>query len=250
MTTKINLLAVSLFLPVFISAQNVIPEPAQYRPAKGEFVLSIAENKALETNNVLPSRVVQRIAPDCTTGADEAYRLEITPDSVFIQSATVTGAFRGEETLKQLLRSGKGTTSACVINDAPRYSWRGFYARREPSFLWQGEKYSIVRDHGKSCGNGFPQGWLHPPLSGAENLKTVLLTRQKLFHNRIGSKLLDGILIVTWHVFNLRLPICVRFAASPTDEPENDLSLPTSTDSEIPPQTASTKKGEPTRRTK
>ncbi len=126
MTTKISLLAASLFLPVFISAQNVIPEPAQYRPAKGEFVLSIAENKALETNNVLPSRVVQRIAPDCTTGADEAYRLEITPDSVFIQSATVTGAFRGEETLKQLLRSGKGTTSACVINDAPRYSWRGF----------------------------------------------------------------------------------------------------------------------------
>ena len=48
MTTKINLLAVSLFLPVFISAQNVIPEPAQYRPAKGEFVLSIAENKALD----------------------------------------------------------------------------------------------------------------------------------------------------------------------------------------------------------
>lgn len=126
MTTKISLLAASLFLPVFISAQNVIPEPAQYRPAKGEFVLSIAENKALETNNVLPSRVVQRIAPDCTTGADEAYRLEITPDSVFIQSATVTGAFRGEETLKQLLRSGKGTTSTCVINDAPRYSWRGF----------------------------------------------------------------------------------------------------------------------------
>ena len=80
----------SLFLPVFISAQNVIPEPAQYRPAKGEFVLSIAENKALETNNVLPSRVVQRIAPDCTTGADEAYRLEITPDSVFIQSVSYT----------------------------------------------------------------------------------------------------------------------------------------------------------------
>ena len=135
MTTKINLLAVSLFLPVFISAQNVIPEPAQYRPAKGEFVLSIAENKALETNNVLPSRVVQRIAPDCTTGADEAYRLEITPDSVFIQSATVTGAFRGEETLKQLLRSGKGTTSACVINDAPRYSWRGFMLDESRHFL-------------------------------------------------------------------------------------------------------------------
>lgn len=126
MTTKISLLAASLFLPVFISAQNVIPEPAQYRPAKGEFVLSIAEKKVLETNNVLPSRVLQRITPDCAMGADEAYRLEITPDSVFIQSATVTGAFRGEETLKQLLRSGKGTTSACVINDAPRYSWRGF----------------------------------------------------------------------------------------------------------------------------
>ena len=47
MTTKINLLAVSLFLPVFIFAQNVIPEPAQYRPAKGEFVLSIAENRHL-----------------------------------------------------------------------------------------------------------------------------------------------------------------------------------------------------------
>ena len=99
MTTKINLLAVSLFLPVFIFAQNVIPEPAQYRPVKGEFILTIAENKALETNNVLPARVIQRIAPDCTVGSDEAYRLEITPDSVFFQSTTVTGAFRGEETL-------------------------------------------------------------------------------------------------------------------------------------------------------
>lgn len=85
MTTKINLLAVSLFLPVFISAQNVIPEPAQYRPAKGEFVLSIAENKALETNNVLPSRVVQRIAPDCSYGGwMRLIDLVITPDSVFI----------------------------------------------------------------------------------------------------------------------------------------------------------------------
>ena len=89
-------------------------------------MLTIAENNAFETNNVLPALVIQRIAPDCTVGSDEAYRLEITPDSVFIQSTTVTGAFRGEETLKQLLRSGKGTTSACVINDAPRYSWRGF----------------------------------------------------------------------------------------------------------------------------
>lgn len=71
--------------------------------------------------------MVQRIAPDCTTGADGGLSFGDNSRFCFLfNSATVTGAFRGEETLKQLLRSGKGTTSACVINDAPRYSWRGF----------------------------------------------------------------------------------------------------------------------------
>lgn len=123
---RTHLLAVVLFLPVLTFAQNIIPEPAQYRPAKGQFTLTPAENKAFEMQNILPGRVVQRITSSCTTNTDEAYRLEITSDSVFIQSATSTGAFRAEETLKQLLRSGKGIAKACVINDEPRYSWRGF----------------------------------------------------------------------------------------------------------------------------
>ena len=60
----------------------------------------------------------------------------------------------------------------------------------------------IVRDHGKSCGNGFLKvGCIR--LWCRENLKTVFLTGQKLFHNRIGSKRYDGILIVLWHVFDL-----------------------------------------------
>lgn len=106
-TTKIYMLAVTFFLPAFISAQNVIPEPAEYRLAKGQFTLTAAESKAFQAQNILPGRVVERVSSGSTTNADEAYRLEITPDSVFIQSATASGAFRAEETLKQLLRSGK-----------------------------------------------------------------------------------------------------------------------------------------------
>ena len=125
--TKFYLQAAMLLLPAFLSAQNVIPEPTQYRPAKGQFVLTAAETKAFEAQDVLPGRVVQCVISGSTPmDADEAYHLKITPDSVFIQSATATGAFRGKETLKQLLRSGKGTAKACVINDAPRYAWRGF----------------------------------------------------------------------------------------------------------------------------
>lgn len=40
--TKFYLQAAMLLLPAFLSAQNVIPEPTQYRPAKGQFVLTAA----------------------------------------------------------------------------------------------------------------------------------------------------------------------------------------------------------------
>ena len=49
---RTHLLAVVLFLPVLTFAQNIIPEPAQYRPAKGQFTLTPAENKAFEMQNI------------------------------------------------------------------------------------------------------------------------------------------------------------------------------------------------------
>lgn len=110
----------------------------------------------------------------------------------------------------------------------------------------------IVRDHGKSCGNGFLKvGCIR--LRCRENLKTVFLTGQKLFHNRIGSKRYDGILIVLWHVFNLPAHILLHLReicgiALRQINQKTVVSFAWESGTEIP-QTASTKRASPTRRT-
>jgi hexosaminidase len=68
--------------------------------------------------------------------AEEFYRMEIRPDEICVSAATETGIYRGLKTLRQLFLSGydngcsegRGTLSIpCgIIEDQPRFSWRGF----------------------------------------------------------------------------------------------------------------------------
>jgi hexosaminidase len=65
----------------------------------------------------------------------EGYRLDVTPDAVTIRGAAPAGVFYGLQTLRQLLppailRASRAADTAwdvpaVVIEDAPRFSWRG-----------------------------------------------------------------------------------------------------------------------------
>ncbi len=70
-------------------------------------------------------------------GEDESYRLEISADGVDLTAATGIGALRGLETVLQLLtRDDKGIRlPAVVIDDAPRFPWRGLMIDSSRHFM-------------------------------------------------------------------------------------------------------------------
>ncbi|MDR0290585.1 MAG: beta-N-acetylhexosaminidase [Treponema sp.] len=61
---------------------------------------------------------------------DEAYRLEICPEEIIVSAGGGKGIYRGLQTLRQLFLSGfrEGALSIpCgIIEDKPRFPWRGF----------------------------------------------------------------------------------------------------------------------------
>lgn len=62
-----------------------------------------------------------------TLGEDESYRLEISPEQARLEAPGIAGALRGLETLYQLVEAqppGYGFP-AVVIEDRPRFAWRG-----------------------------------------------------------------------------------------------------------------------------
>ncbi|MBK7939983.1 MAG: family 20 glycosylhydrolase [Lewinellaceae bacterium] len=76
--------------------------------------------------------------PDSEIGSPEGYKLEVTPRSVFIRAQTAAGAFYAVQTLRQLFPPGFNGTApsddsntwtapACVIEDAPRFVYRGLH---------------------------------------------------------------------------------------------------------------------------
>ncbi len=77
------------------------------------------------------SRFVQRIVsdiPDVQLNGDEAYRLQVSADSVVLEATTETGLFRGQQTIKQLAyeKNGKRYLKGCTIVDWPAFAIRGF----------------------------------------------------------------------------------------------------------------------------
>jgi hexosaminidase len=62
-----------------------------------------------------------------TINENESYRLEVTPAGATLTAATVVGGIRGLETLLQLVTSDSAAhyLPAVVIDDEPRFRWRG-----------------------------------------------------------------------------------------------------------------------------
>ncbi len=106
-TAEPALLGVAVDLEAAVRADLARPVARTKRPAQATFRLSM-------------SKAIQ--------GA-EAYRLEITPRQIQLQAAAPAGLFYGLQTLRQLLFQARGTGAlpCLVIQDRPRFPWRGMH---------------------------------------------------------------------------------------------------------------------------
>lgn len=140
---------------------NVIPLPAKTEERSGYFPLTpetgiltddanrwnadfLHDLLAAPTSLHLPVRtgslpaknaILLRLDPALARLGDEGYRLEVQPEAVTVDAPTTTGVFHGLQTLRQLLPvaieehrhvDANWRIPCLVIEDKPRFSWRGF----------------------------------------------------------------------------------------------------------------------------
>lgn len=107
----LTFIAASLLVAGTLSAQNIIPQPAETN-LSGKTITG-AQASALpireKTDSSLP---------------DEAYILKISPKAVDITASGKAGFFYARQSLAQEIESG--TVNLGTIKDEPRYSWRGY----------------------------------------------------------------------------------------------------------------------------
>ena len=97
-------------------AQQFIPLPQKFTPAKGSVALPTADYPLIGDAGTIDLVARGIYAPD-----DEAYTLTVTPDGPRID-ATGLGRYRAEQTLAQY---AGGKMPCGVVEDAPAYVWRG-----------------------------------------------------------------------------------------------------------------------------
>ncbi len=154
------------------SLPSLLPVPHSLQPASGSFALDArlrVEINAPADSRVSPavSRFVRRLrertglfiaepglAPAAASpgavlrisaaaraplslGDDERYRLEVKPDEIRLDAPTDLGVLRGLETLLQLLGTSAAgyALPAVVIEDQPRFPWRGLMIDSARHFL-------------------------------------------------------------------------------------------------------------------
>jgi len=157
---KIQLIILFMFLAwtsIAQNAYNIIPLPKSLKPAEGVFLIKKGISLYINSNEFSPSAnllAIQiknvsgltasvKIAKTASSGivfsknealGDEEYRLQVNAKKVEIQAKTGKGAFYGLQTLLQLmpapiygneLSAVALTIPNCVIEDAPRFSYRG-----------------------------------------------------------------------------------------------------------------------------
>ena len=104
---------------------GLLPRPVRVHRAPGEYRIE---------GGGIPARVSTVVEIDPAAPA-ESYRIEITPDGVTTVAGDAAGAFYAETTLRQLLdpdafraadiHSGAWVLPCGVVEDRPRFAWRG-----------------------------------------------------------------------------------------------------------------------------
>lgn len=111
---------------------QLLPQPQQmeveaglvHQLTKGDIILSSIQKRRVNS------------IPEAKINQEEAYRLRITPDSIYIEAITERGAFWAEQTLRQIAASSNGKTIPCCrIVDYPAFRIRGFMHDVGRSFI-------------------------------------------------------------------------------------------------------------------
>ena len=116
---KKAIIAFCIFLCAFISkAQGpevVVPVPAEFQILEGVYTF---DSTPKVKERIMPSRFA----------TVEAYRLEISPKGIDIKAGGEAGLFYAMQTLAQMTADGTvNELKCCWIEDAPRFSYRGFH---------------------------------------------------------------------------------------------------------------------------
>ena len=109
----------------------ILPQPTRWEPAGGTLDVSgfSSDDPAITAAAGLASRLHLRFAGETSVRLrdedmpEDAYRLEITPEGVTLAAGSYGGRFYGAVTLMLLLADGP--LPCGVIEDAPRFGWRG-----------------------------------------------------------------------------------------------------------------------------
>ncbi len=122
----------------------IIPKPVSLQEKLGEPGFSLSQGIRIAPGSIsgMASRVLQNVGiktqisdknPELVFSTDdklgkEAYRLNVTPQKITVESSTPQGAFYALQSLAQsVTKDDKGTICfpTMAIEDAPRFSWRG-----------------------------------------------------------------------------------------------------------------------------
>ena len=155
---KLTTLAIALFTGASFAGKeelSLVPWPAKVEVKQGTFMLSettgivtdaaftneaklLQESLQSVTGIHLPfatsatpaaSNVIRLLKTAVQAGSPETYTLEVTPGQVTLRAVEPIGMFRATQTLLQLFapvdKSCRQALPAVVIEDAPRFEWRG-----------------------------------------------------------------------------------------------------------------------------
>lgn len=143
-TVILSVFLLFMALSPLMAQVPLFPAPVSAQCTKDIFILGVAtvvrgeqpyaaslatqltkELKAYALTEKVSNTIVLELLPDASMPS-EAYRLEVTKDQIRLSAASESGLYHAREAMLQLARFSGGKLGGCVINDAPRYQWRGF----------------------------------------------------------------------------------------------------------------------------
>jgi hexosaminidase len=112
---------------------------------EGDAIVRVSIDPTLEVAAAPP----RGMSPDGCDPAEGAHRITIDHDEITIAAVAREGAFRGLTTLRQLIAAGMGPDGsarldAMVIEDAPRFAWRGLSLDVVRTFLGVDEVREVI----------------------------------------------------------------------------------------------------------
>ncbi|MHA1112015.1 MAG: beta-N-acetylhexosaminidase [Promethearchaeota archaeon] len=107
------------------------PETKYLRSSISEWILQLFAHKMKLSDSMnADSSINLLLNPESPSVNEEGYVLEITKSAITVQSKTHEGLYHGIQSLKLILLDAKNKgvqeISCGIIQDSPRFSWRGF----------------------------------------------------------------------------------------------------------------------------